>query len=367
MKKNTRRWIARAYVPSTAVCLLLIGSSSSPRAATPQESAAAQALFEEAKRLAAAGNYAEACPKFAQSQEIDPAPGTLLHLAACHEGQNKTATALSEFNQALGLARRDGRSDREAYAKSRIQLIERKLVKLTIIVPAGARVTGLVVTRGGRPVPEAEWGAAVPVDPGEQIVEASAPNRLSWISRPQVDEHNRAVALTVPDLPAAPLPQPQPLPASAAAPPPATAVGTPSAAAIGTPPAAAIGTPAMVAIAAPEPPQRADTGSVGRVAGFVLGGAGVLGLGVGALFDIHAHRLAGQRDDAARAGDASGTASLNRDAHAAQTTAFIVGGASLVALGGGIALVVRSHRAPEASIAPQFGPGQVGLVMRVIR
>jgi hypothetical protein len=247
-------------------------------------------------------------------------------------------------------------------------VIEKTLVRLTILVPAKNRVAGLVITRGGRPVPEPEWGAAVPVDPGDQIVDASAPTRLNWIIRPQVDERNSNVVVTVPDLPAVPLPQRQPPPASAVPPaPPATVLGTPLAAAIGTPPAAAVGTPPAVAVATPAPPQRGDTGSVGRAAGIVLGGAGVLGLGVGALFDIHAHRLAAQRDDAARAGDASGTASLNRDAHSAETTAFIVGGASLIALGGGLVLFVRSGKASEVSVAPQFGPGQIGFVMRVTR
>jgi serine/threonine-protein kinase len=137
--------------------------------------------------------------------------------------------------------------------------------------------------------------------------------------------------------------------------------------AVGPPPVVAVGPPPAVAVATPAPPQRADTGSAGRIGGIVLGGAGVLGLGIGALFDIHAHRLAAQRDDAARAGDASGTASLNRDAHSAETTAFIVGGASLIALGGGIVLLVRSGKASEVSVAPQFAPGQIGFVMRVIR
>jgi hypothetical protein len=218
-------------------------------------------------------------------------------------------------------------------------------VKLTIVVPAGARVAGLVVTRGGRPVPEAEWGTAVSVDPGEQVVEASAPNRVGWISRPQVDEHNRVVVVTVPDLPAAPLLQPQPSLVSAATPAP----------------------PPVAAVSMPAPPQPTGTRSVGGTAGIVLGGAGLVGLGVGVFFDVRAHRLAGQRDDAARAGDAGATATLNRDAHSAEKTAFIVGGAALVALGGGIALLVRSRTASDVSIAPEVTAGQIGFVMRVTR
>src|SRR5262245_345886 len=49
--------------------------------------AEAETLFEEGKRLVAAGKIDEGCSRFEESLRIDRAGGTLLHLAACREQQ----------------------------------------------------------------------------------------------------------------------------------------------------------------------------------------------------------------------------------------------------------------------------------------
>ena len=56
--------------------------------------------------------YAEACPLLEESYQLDPAGGTLLNLALCHEATNRTKTAYDEYRLVLEKARADKRADR---------------------------------------------------------------------------------------------------------------------------------------------------------------------------------------------------------------------------------------------------------------
>ena len=78
---------------------------------TPEEKAVATALFKEARELMDRGEIAAACDKFAESQRLEPAGGTLLNLAVCNEkrgrlgilplNQVKQQIRESEFTQLL--------------------------------------------------------------------------------------------------------------------------------------------------------------------------------------------------------------------------------------------------------------------------
>ena len=76
----------------------------------------AQALFEAARRLMEEGKFSEACPKLAESHRLDPAAGSLLNLAVCHEKEGKTATAWVEYNDLLGMTGSDDATERRQIA-----------------------------------------------------------------------------------------------------------------------------------------------------------------------------------------------------------------------------------------------------------
>src|ERR1700722_3703046 len=97
------------------VILVVVGALGSPPCAADDatNAAAAQVLFDQGKALMDKGDYLRACTQLEESQKVQAAGGTLLFLALCREGEGKTATAWTRFNETVSMARRDGRSDRE--------------------------------------------------------------------------------------------------------------------------------------------------------------------------------------------------------------------------------------------------------------
>ena len=192
-----RRWLA------LCMTAMLATSAAEVRAQDAQASAAAEALFEQARKLMDAGKYRDACPKFAESQRLDPGIGTMLYLADCYEKNGQTASAWATFREAADAAKTAGQADREQKARARAATLEPKLAKLTIVAPAN--VAGLEVLRDGLPVGEPLWGAPVPVNPGAHTIAAKAPGKKAFAGKVDVpNEPGASVSTTIPALEDAP-------------------------------------------------------------------------------------------------------------------------------------------------------------------
>src|SRR5262245_8861552 len=85
---------------------------------------AAETLFVEGRKLVEEGSVEAGCAKLAESQTLDPAVGTLVNLADCHERLGRLATAWREFREAAALAARKSDARREELAMSRAERIE---------------------------------------------------------------------------------------------------------------------------------------------------------------------------------------------------------------------------------------------------
>lgn len=250
----------------------------------------------------------------------------------------KLASAWTYYLEVADAAKAVGQKDRAKFAEERAEALRPRLPKLSIQVPDAVRaVAGLSIQRDGTSVGEAQWGSAIPINLGAHVVTATAPRRQRVEVKVEATTEGQTVEVIVPALlPAAPPPPPPP-PLVVAPPPP------------------------------PPPPPPPATGR--RTAGFVLGGAGVVGVGIGIGLGVLAldKKSASNANDNCDAADTCNPTGLSlRSAGLAaatgSTVAFIVGG---LAVGGGIVLIATAP-GRDGGHAPAIavGPGNASLSWR---
>lgn len=290
----------------------------------------AQELFDEARALMRDGRYSEACPKLKESQELDPGGGTLLNLGICHENEGRTATAFRELADALALAGRDHRADREKTASKHLDALVPRLSRLTVDIAPSEHCRDVAVRIDDEPISPDAIGKPVPLDPGRHGITASAPGCQPWSTDvelgPAADQQEISVSLLVnPPPPAAPVTDTSLLPSAPVKPRP----------------------PAPV----PNPPAH-DSGGSMRVTGYAVGAAGIAAVGVGAYFGISALVLKNRSDSVCHDGKTCSTPGGVSDFNDAKMHAHIADaalGVGLVAIGVGTYLVIRAGSKEHAA------------------
>lgn len=315
------------------VALLLPLRVLAQAAPAPNQSALAESLFLEGKRLLRAGELGEACPKLAESQRLDPAPGTLLALALCHEKQGKITSAWAGYKQALAMAQQRGQRERERAASERIAALEPALPRLLVLVPAASWRDGVEIRLDGVALAQAAWNTPLPVDPGEHEIEVVAPGYRPHRVALRVATNTPPQEVAVPPL--------EPLPAAPAA--------------SSAPPVVA-SAPPVAQSSAPLPPPSATPSSrrfLPGVYGFSAGSA--LALGVSAALGGYAwSRSSDARDRCPTSPcDDPQALSYNRSADRAATGANVALGVGLVSLGTAAVLWwLGREPAPGSAAAP---------------
>lgn len=296
-----------------------------------QDKAVAEALFDQAVALLKQGDAASACPKLAESQRLDPAPGTLLYLGDCYEKTGKIAAAWATFREASASARAAGQAPREELAKKRAAILEKDLPYVALVGADKSAATEIKLD--GTPLGRALWDGEIPVDPGEHSVVVSAPGYETWRGAVKVGkgEHGR---LTVPPL--------EKTKGVDAPPPPPRTVETP-----------------------PPPPPPADDGPPRRwqkPVALGVAGAGLVAVGVGSFFGLRAFSKWSDAEAQCPAdrctGDGRALADSASSAATISTVSFVAGG---VLVAGGAALFFM---APKSTRTGQLkvgitGPGAV--------
>ena len=305
---------------------------------------AAQALYDEARQLVAAGKFEQACPKFKASYDLEPGGGTLLNLADCYEHQGKTALAYTTFKDALDAARHDGKSERVDFANEHLAALEKRLSRLSVAVPDAARAQGLQVSVDGAPLDEAAYGVALPIDPGTHRVRAEAPGKQPFEKLVNVPATSAKLQVDVPPLVATPT-----APGAAPAPAPATDGSAPAVAAPASGSSAGSSTP----------PSSSPT----RTLGFVAGGIGIAAIGVGSYFGARAFDRWDARNSGCAGGCTTNAKNAGDDAKQAATLSTIGFGVGVAALGVGVVLILTSPSSKEPSPpSAHLGKLQVGVL-----
>jgi hypothetical protein len=232
--------------PLAASTLFAVLAASHTARAQDTNIAVAETLFREGRTLMAAGNFATACPKFEESNRVDPKLGTLLNLALCHEKSGRTASAWAEYAEAASLAARAGQPDREKVAREHAAALEPTLAH--VVIDADPK-SDAVVALDDQPIGRAAYRSPIPIDPGAHVLRATAPGATPFEQSFRVAQGAPVATLKVPALAPAP-----------------------------------IATAPVVA----EAPPPVDNRSGLRKAGFITGGVGLVLTGIGAYFGARA-------------------------------------------------------------------------------
>ena len=306
-----------------AVALLL---APQPALAQPRERTAAQAMFDQAREAMAKSDYAAACPKFAESQRLDPDVATLANLAACEEKLGTVASAWTHARAAIHqLPAGDplGPPLREIVAR-----VERRLPQIVIRLASGAP-KGTRVRRDDVDLDDASLGTAIPVDPGDHTITVVAPGRKDVTRRVTVVEAKTEEVAVAPG---------------------AKVAAIPAIKSQGGPPAKTDESP--------------PNGGSGQTVGYVLGAIGIVGLGVAAFefasITTNRSKMDCQQSDHTCASTAGATAA--NDARAARTPFYV--GLAVGAVGVGTGAYFLLSGSGTADVGVQVGPRGAAVVGR---
>ncbi|HTB76987.1 MAG TPA: hypothetical protein VK762_27270 [Polyangiaceae bacterium] len=322
---------------TVVACLACAGAAARPAAADDDHEKALE-TFQAARAAIAAGDCVSAIPKLEESLAYEPSVGAHLSIADCYE-QVDLVAAWRKLQEAaeLAVAKND---PREGIARDRAAALEPRLSMMHFAyVPAGTDLSGLTVRIDGVLEPLLGRHASIPTRPGAHDVEVSLPHKKTWRGRIVAGSAGTVIEVDVPledDV--------------------ATSTST-------------AGATALLRSAPESPSEESSSGGTQRAVALGVGGAGLAGIGVGAVFGILALSDNAKLRDAC-GGDihhclpgASNVTSLQSSARTAATVStvgFVVGGAAMVA---GIILYTSATPSRRIEIRAAAAEGAAGILV----
>jgi tetratricopeptide (TPR) repeat protein len=170
-----------------AVAIALLTTVAPPQALADgsRDPRAAETLFRSGREAFKRGDFAAACEHFADSQRLDPAPGTALNLAECEERLGHIASASRHLREAIALL--PANDDRLPGARKRLPELERRVPRL-IVKLIGTSQDAATVIFDGVELEASAVGARQHVDPGDHVVSVRVPGRAESTYRLTIRE-----------------------------------------------------------------------------------------------------------------------------------------------------------------------------------
>jgi hypothetical protein len=261
-----------------ALVLAIVVATPSASAQEALDPAAAREHLTQGYKLKQQGQLKEALPHFVESLRLDPKLKTTINLADCEEKLGMLVEAQSHWLMARDRASREGDDRVKQEAEQRLASLGTRMPRLTIRfapgVPADAQVYRDDVMLG-----RVSLGTALPTNPGEHKISVRAEGHDDSKYTIKLSERD-SKTLTV-DVGPVGKPSPRPVPDAG------TAVTTTPIAGAPAAPSGAQSAPTAATSPAPQdpPPETSSSaGNVQRVFGAVVGGLGLAGFGVSAVF-----------------------------------------------------------------------------------
>ncbi len=320
---------SRVTALAVAAMVLSVAAMARAQASSPKD---ADRLFRQGVALAKKGQYQEAERAFQASYDIDPARGTLLGLAMAEERAGNLVAAHAHYRLLLRRSLKENDPARQRQATAGLLAVEPRVARVVIV--SGSTISrDASITLDGKAVDRDSLGDTIAVEPGSHEVRVTAPGFEDFTSAVSVEPRAQ-----------------QRVDVSLSATKPAT--------------------PAVVAPAPTPSPERVTSTHDGlRVAAYIAGGVGLIGLAGGTYAWTRANSTYSEVQDACPGNVCDPSLRDKVDQGKSQDNWAKIGFAvGIVGIATGVTLYAVSRRSSDASAAPVessarlvFGPGSAAV------
>lgn len=155
-------------------CALLVSAFlMAPPASAQGQLAVARKFYQEGLRAEKAEQWEKAAEKYQRALDIKETPQLWLRVGICFEELGRLTSALNAYERGAEQAELDGKAQVVKVLTDKLEGLRPKVPTLTLQVAEPPE--GLRITIDGRDVAVSTLGTKLPIDPGEHVIEATAP------------------------------------------------------------------------------------------------------------------------------------------------------------------------------------------------